>query len=117
MIKLIWISDTDKRGIGYLILKKIFYAKDFYRLKGPETEEIIKREQADFLFMNLQRPANTDMMEMFCLRYINRLRVSVLTIKPFNSGIVKFFFPPEVIRTIFQNVFSSYKPSVLRRDL
>jgi hypothetical protein len=116
MIRLIWISDTEIKGIFYWFLKRISYTKEYYRIKGEVAEEIMGDEYIDFMYLDIQRRANTDMMDMLCLRYINRLRVSVFKLKPLKSRILKFLFPPDLIKTIAQNIIN-YKPSDEKREI
>jgi hypothetical protein len=42
MIRLIWISDTEIKGIFYWFLKRISYTKEYYRIKGEVAEEIME---------------------------------------------------------------------------
>ncbi|MDO8550146.1 MAG: hypothetical protein Q7S39_08365 [Ignavibacteria bacterium] len=111
MIKLIWISDTEIKGIAFWFLRKVSDSKDYNDIKGEEAEEIIEDESTDFLYLNIKRPANTDIMNRLCLRNITRLRVSVFKLKPVKSRILKFLFPPEIIKTIAQNIFISSESS------
>lgn len=104
MLKIIWISNKEKEQLSHLLLKKICY-ETAYKVNGLEAEKIIEKESADFLYLNLLRPANTDVMDRLCLRNINRLRVSVFELKPIKSRILKFLFPPDIIRTIAYNIF------------
>lgn len=106
MIKLIWISDCDIKGFEFWLLKRISITRDYYRIRGEQALELVNEDDCDFLIMDLQRPANTDMMDRQCLRYINRLRVSVFTLKPVRSRILQFFFPPDVIKTIASNIIN-----------
>jgi hypothetical protein len=108
MLKIIWISDKEKKQLLHLLLKKLCN-ETFYKVNGGEAEKIIESEAADFLYLNLLKPANTDVMHRLCLRNINRLRVSVFEVKPIKSRIMKFLFPPDIIRTIAFNMF--YFPS------
>jgi len=103
MIKLIWISDKVSNGIFYWILKKVCSLKN-YDVNGEEAEKIIEKESADFLYLNTKKPAGTDVMNRLCLSNINRLRVSVFKLKPIRSRFLKFFFPPEIIKTIAHNI-------------
>jgi hypothetical protein len=111
MIKLIWISDTEIKGIAFRFLKKISCTKNYNEISGDEAEEIINHESTDFLYLNIKRPANKDDMNRQCLRNIIRLRVSVFTVKPVKSRILKFLFPPDIIKTIAQNIFISSNSS------
>jgi hypothetical protein len=104
MIKLVWISDKDIRGIAFWFLKKVSKTNVLNDVKGVEAEELIKSESADFLFFNIKKPANSDIMERLCIRNYTSLRVSIFTIKPSKSRILRFFFPPELIKTIIQNI-------------
>ncbi len=96
---------------------KVSITKDYNEMNGKEAEEIIDRESTDFLYLNIKRPANTDVMRTLCLCNITRLRVSVLKFKPIRSRILKFLFPPEIIKTIAYNIFSSYEPSSGKREI
>ena len=109
MIKLIWISDTESKGIVFWFLKKISYLKDYYDVNGEKAEEIIYDESTDFLYLNIKRPANTDYMNRLGLRNINRLLVSVFKLKPVKSRFIKFLFPPKIIKTIAQNILIKNK--------
>jgi hypothetical protein len=117
MIKLMWISDTENKGIAFWYLRKVSHTKDYYDINGEEAEEIIDRESTDFLYLNIKRPANIDDMNRLCFRNINRLRVSVFKLRPIRSRILKFLLPPEVIKTIAYNIFSSYESSSEKREI
>lgn len=104
MIKLILISDKEDSGFVYRLLKNFSEVKKLNTLSGEEAEEFIKRESTDFLYLNLLRPANTDVMNRLCLRNINRLRVSLFEFHSFKFRILNFFFPPEIIRYLLQNI-------------
>jgi hypothetical protein len=115
MIKLICISDTENKGIAFWFLRKVSDTIDDKDIKGEEAEELIEHESTDFLYLNLKRPANTDVMNRLCLRNITRLRVSVFKLKPAISRILKFLFPPEIIKTIAKNIFTDYESSLGKR--
>jgi hypothetical protein len=101
MIKLICISETEKKtGIFLWFLKKISKPEIHPEVKGEEVEKIIDREYTDFLYVNIKRPANTDVMDMLCFRNINRLRVSIFMLDPFKFRIIKFFFPSEMVKSL-----------------
>jgi hypothetical protein len=109
MIKLIWISDKKDNRFGYRLLKKFSEVKRYNTVSGEKAEEIIKRESTDFLYLNLLRPANTDVMNRQSLRNINRLRVSIFEFHSFKSRILNFFFPPEIIRYLVQYILHRNK--------
>lgn len=117
MIKLIWISDTENKGIVFWYLRKVSDTKDYIDIHGGEVEELIDQESTDFLYLNIKRPANKDYMNRLCFRNINRLRVSVFKLRPVRSRILKFLFPPEIIKTIAYNIFSSYQSSSEKSEL
>ena len=109
MIKLICISDKENKGMTNRVLKKISDTEEYDDVSGEAAEEIIKRESADFLYLDIKRPANIDDMNRLCLRNIIRLRVSVFRLKPIKSQILKFFFPPDLIITLAQNILLKNK--------
>jgi hypothetical protein len=111
MIKLIWISDSENKGILFKSLKRFCTLKDYNNISGKEAEKIIEDESTDFLYLNIERPANTDVMNRLCLRNIIRLRVSVFKSKPVKSRILKFLFPEEIIKAIGFNIISRYQSS------
>jgi hypothetical protein len=98
MKKLIWISEKENIGITYWFLKKISNVEKHDIVKGEEAEEIIDKESTDFLYLNIKRSANTDVMNRLCLRNINRLRVSIFKFDEMKFSVLKFFLPPQIIK-------------------
>ncbi len=104
MIKLLWISDDNFKGIFFRFLRSICDCTIPENINGIDLEKLITDEHKDFLYLDIKEPANIDEMQRLTLCNNNGLRVSVFTFISFKSKILNFLFPPEIIKIIIHKV-------------
>ncbi len=106
MIKILWVSDDNFKGITFKFLRRICDSTILENINGIDLEKLITEESRDFLYLDIKEPANTDAMQRLSLRNIYGLRVSVFTFISFKSKILNFFFPAEIIKIIAYRILA-----------
>ncbi len=100
MLKVIWISDNDIRGNAFRFLKIFSNLEHFDNISGKNTEELITKEAPGFLFVNIKRTANIDILTSPGIHNIKCLQVSLFILKPFKSRLLNFIFPSEILQML-----------------
>jgi hypothetical protein len=100
MLKLIWIGEKEIKGRTFKFLKRTSDSKLLNDVSGTEARDIILNEKPDFLFVNIKKSANADIMNMPGLCNFERLQISIFTFKPFKSRVINFLLPAEVLQIL-----------------
>lgn len=100
MLKLIWVSEKEINGRTFNLLKKASDSRLLNDVSGIEAKGIILNESPDFLFVNIKKSAGADIMNMPGLRNFERLQISIFSFKPFESRILNFLLPAEILQIL-----------------
>jgi hypothetical protein len=107
MKKYLRVSDKEKETLFEKILKIFLDYETIDNIAAKQAEDIINRENPEFLMIDLKEPANLDMMNRLSLGSINGLRVAIFKIESFRSSLLEFFFPAELIEYFISRYIST----------
>lgn len=95
-----------KKVLLFKILNRIAKADYSANIYRNEIEKVINDKKPHFLYLDIKRPANNDIMTWLSLSNFESLRVSVFKIKPFKSRILNSIFPVKTIEKIIFGLFN-----------
>jgi hypothetical protein len=110
MKKYLRVSDKKKETLFEKILKVFLDYETIDNIAGKQAEDIIYRENAQFLMIDIYEPANLDMMNRLSLGSIKGLRVAIFKLDTFKGNLLEFFFPAELIE-FFVSRYVSTNPN------
>jgi hypothetical protein len=106
MLKFLYISDSKENKFAFNIFNKIAESDFSDNISGEIIERLLIEKKPHFLYLDIRRPVNKDIMNRLCINELDSLRVSVFRIKPFKSRVLNFIFPIGTIEKIILGLFN-----------